>query len=90
MKYNNLKMTEHALNRFKERFSDVDLEQELNCVFNIGRKTRKKIKSSCPYNAKKYMTHKFAGIYYGRSRRTGIIFVIEKDQVITVFKLDEN
>lgn len=79
--------SDHAVQRWNERFSGIDRDSELSSAKRIGRKTKRKIRILTPVNAERYMNG-FNGRYYllGRSN---IVFVIstEGDLIITVFHL---
>jgi len=87
------KMSGHAIDRWKERFSGINRYIEFRGAQRVGKKTIKLIKELSPVNSKKYLDGKYKGRYclLGRSN---IVFVISgsDDVIVTVFHLygDEN
>lgn len=92
--------TEHALERWKERFPDINLKELYSSARRITRRQRKVIKRSCPINAEKYMNKIFKGRYvliYSDRKQFGlrIAFVVQKDNldtpesIVTVFPFGE-
>lgn len=80
--------TQHALERIAERFADIDIENAYANSGRVGRKTRQKIKASCPVSARKWMSGGFKGRYY-RITKDKIVFVVQPPEtVVTVFRLD--
>lgn len=82
-----MKLTEHAVKRWNERFSGLDIETEyLKARQRVGKKTKRKIKETCPLNAH-YCNHEFNGRYM-KMTKEGIIFVIAPPEtIITVLKI---
>jgi hypothetical protein len=85
-----LEYTPHALERIAERFPDVDIENAYARAGRVGKKTKRKIKDSCPVSARVWMTGCFKGRYY-RITKDKIVFVIEPpEKIVTVFRLEQN
>lgn len=81
--------TAHALERIAERFAGIDIENAYACSNRVGRKTRQKIKASCPVSARTWMRGGFKGRYY-RITKDKIVFVIQPpEQIVTVFQLEQ-
>lgn len=80
-------VTNHARQRWNERFPDMCIENTFAQARNrVGKKTKKKIKESCPNNLQ-YCSSVFRGRYM-RMTRGGIVFVIAPPEVIiTVFNI---
>jgi hypothetical protein len=75
----------HALERWQQRFAGINMDIEFASSARVGRKTKKRIRELTPLNAEKYMQG-FAGRYYllGRSN---VVFVIASDFIVTVFHI---
>lgn len=82
--------TDHALERIAERFAGVDIDSEYARARRVGRKTRQKIKASCPVSAKTWMRGGFKGRYYLLSRSKIVFVVHAPETVVTVFRLESD
>jgi hypothetical protein len=82
--------TPHARERVAERFPDIDIENAYAISGRAGKKTKRKIKDSCPVSARKWMSEGFKGRYY-RITKDKIVFVVQPPEtVVTVFRLEVN
>jgi len=80
--------SDHALQRARERFPDIDLENLYPGARRAGKKLKRKIKAACPVSAEKYMRG-FNGRYV-MVTRCQIVFVMQAPEtVVTVFRLIE-
>lgn len=83
-------ITNHAAQRFAERFPELDIKQEfLNAMRSggrVGRKTKAAIRRQCP-DHKHLSGTNFHGYYYRMSRK-GVVFVVTPPQtIVTVFPI---
>lgn len=81
--------TDHAKRRSAERFPGVNIESIYASAKPLPRrgKMRARIKRACPVNAKKWMSHGFAGRYF-KIAENRIVFVIQAPEtVLTVFEI---
>lgn len=76
----------HFLDRWKQRFSGIDMLPEFASCKRVGKKQLKLIKLSSPVSSAKYLGGEFKGRYcvLGRSN---VVFVIQGDTVVTAFHL---
>lgn len=86
--------SKHALERARERFPHLTLEQLEELMVRSkrpGKKMRTRIRQGCPVAARQWMPGRnFVGRYY-LVHRSGVVFVMgEKDSVITLFQIEEN
>lgn len=84
-----MQWTEHALERAQERFPGADMLVLYARARRAGKKTKRRIKASCPVSARKWMSSGFVGRYY-LVTRDGIVFVMQAPEtVVTVFDMNE-
>lgn len=68
-------ITQHAAERWRERFPDLDMNEQIeSATCRIGRKMRIKIKSSCPRHTR-FCTRAYKGRYFKMTKER-IVFVI--------------
>jgi len=78
-------MTNHAKERWLERFPELDIETEwaTTILCRVGCKTRKRIKRACPDSYRDFKSN----VQYRKSLG-GVVFVVHnKTLIITVFEL---
>lgn len=81
------KWSDHALERWQERFPNTDRDFAYANARRVGRKVKAKIKRSCPVESRRWMSHGFMGRYF-LINRDGIVFVMAAPEtVITVLYL---
>jgi hypothetical protein len=82
--------TQHAAQRWKERCAGLDPETEWSRVRRVGKKTKRRIKESCPAHAKYMQGRTYNGYWYAISKKR-VVFVVlgGNEKIVTVFRLDE-
>lgn len=88
--YPEYKWSDHAGERFKSRFPDLDRDLTLRNAKHTGNKTKNKIKRMCSQSAAVYMASgKFSGRYYLLEPKSRAVFVIHAPNiVVTVLDLN--
>lgn len=81
-----MQVTEHARQRWTERFPGSSLEETYGRAQRVGNKSRKRIRDSCPAH-ERYMSRVFKGRYFLRTG-DGVVFVMAPGEtIITVFRM---
>lgn len=75
-----LEITQHALDRWQERFPELDIHLEYACTKRCGPRMRKRVKQSCPEHVK-FCDRQFRGRYLV-STKEGIVFVMAYPEII--------
>jgi hypothetical protein len=86
-----VQITQHAIDRWAERFPGRDIYAEYARARRVGRKTKRRIREACAVSYLRWHT----GVYKGRvlrMTRDGIVFVVAMqkdvdDVIITVYPL---
>jgi len=79
--------TQHAIQRWAERFPGVDMAQAyLSATVRVGKKTRAKIQAACPAHGQ-FTNGLFNGRYYKMTRDQIVFVIAPPETVITVFRL---
>lgn len=82
-----MKLTAHAVRRWRERFPDLDPEKEWRDSRRVGGGKKGQLKKQCPAHA--HDIRKFRGKYYTISPRNVVFVVVPGEIIITVFPLGE-
>lgn len=77
-------VTNHASQRWAERFPDLDIQSEYDSArYKLGKSFKKKVKATCPQHLE-YCGREFNGRYMLRTKE-GIVFVVAvPETIITV------
>jgi hypothetical protein len=79
-----MKWTRHALDRWQERFPELDAETEWARARRVGRKGKRKLRDRCPAHAH-LMRSGFQGFFYRISRNNVVFVVAAPETIVTVF-----
>lgn len=79
-----VKATQHAIDRWRERFPGLDMETEWRLASRSGKKSKRKIAASCKAHAH-LMRGRFQGYYYMLSRNGAVFVCAPPETIITVF-----
>jgi hypothetical protein len=78
--------TPHAKQRWQERCQGLDPDREWYKVRRAGKKTKRRIKDSCPAHRK--LMEGYHGFWYGVStNRVVLVVYCGHEKIVTVFRL---
>lgn len=77
-------LTDHAQQRWRERFPHLDPVHEWNYSVHSGRKSRKRIAELCRSH-RSCSSGVFKGFYYRISRNNVVFVCVPGEKIVTVF-----
>lgn len=84
-----MKVTDHAAQRWTERFGDIDMAQAYaRASQRVGKKTKAKIKAACPAHVR-FVSGPFLGRYFAMTDDKIVFVVTPPETIITVFRLGD-